>query len=321
LRHGWWPGLLNITVRLVHYTEDAPRLVAVASKVSLSRKPLRELLEMGDEEVEVWIRETFRRQHFSPWEHAVYTFVVDGLSRVASHQLVRHRHASYTQMSHRYTEGYLRSLALEASRLAGRGCPERPSGNKREVYRCYSDAIADARLLLSGELVRLASTAFVPPPAFHSREELASEWAGSVLRSASDYYRLLAFGALREDARYVLADSVRTRIVVTMNARELVQVFLPLRMCTKAQWEIRHIAWALWGELVKVHPQLFKWAGPSCVFRENTSRKEPAELRRYVDGEEGFTVPRCPELVENKAIPGCLRAAARPLHRDPGDPA
>lgn len=315
--------MLGITVKLIRYTEDAPRLVAVASKTSLSRKPLQQLLEISEGEVEVWIRETFKRQHFSPWEHAVYTFVVDGLSRVASHQLVRHRVASYTQMSHRYTEGYLRSLALEASRLTGSNCPERPSGNKREAYACYSNAITDARLLLSGEggLVRLASIAFVPPLAFLDREDLAFEWAESVLRSASDYYRLLALGALREDARYVLADSVRTRIVVTMNARELVQVFLPLRMCTKAQWEIRHIAWNMWRELVKVHPQLFKWAGPSCVFRENTTRMEPAELQRFLEGGEKFTVPRCPELVENKAIPACLRAAARPLHRDPGGPA
>jgi thymidylate synthase (FAD) len=307
--------MLNIVVKLIRYTEDAPKLVATASKVSLSRKPLRELLEVNDEEVEVWIRETFRRQHFSPWEHASYTFVVDGLSRVASHQLVRHRVASYTQMSHRYTEGYLRSLALEASRLTGSNCPEKPGGNKRGVYACYSNAITDARLLLAGdgELVRLASIAFVPPPAFHSKEDLVFEWAESVLRSASDYYRLLSRGALREDARYVLADSVRTRIVVTMNARELVQVFLPLRMCTKAQWEIRHIAWAMWRELVKVHPQLFKWAGPSCVYRENTTRTEPVELQKFLEGEEKFTIPRCPELVENRAIPACLRAAAKPL--------
>lgn len=306
---------MNIVVKLIRYTEDAPKLVATASKVSLSRKPLRELLEVNDEEVEVWIRETFRRQHFSPWEHASYTFVVDGLSRVASHQLVRHRVASYTQMSHRYTEGYLRSLALEASRLTGSNCPEKPGGNKRGVYACYSNAITDARLLLAGdgELVRLASIAFVPPPAFHSKEDLVFEWAESVLRSASDYYRLLSRGALREDARYVLADSVRTRIVVTMNARELVQVFLPLRMCTKAQWEIRHIAWAMWRELVKVHPQLFKWAGPSCVYRENTTRTEPVELQKFLEGEEKFTIPRCPELVENRAIPACLRAAAKPL--------
>jgi len=99
--------------------------------------------------------------------------------------------------------------------------------------------------------------------------------------------------------------------VVTMNARELVQVFLPLRMCTKAQWEIRFIAWEMWRELVKVHPQLFKWAGPSCVYRENTSRMEPVELQRFLEGEEKFTIPRCPELVENKAIPTCLRVAIR----------
>jgi thymidylate synthase (FAD) len=304
--------MLGITVKLAQYTEDAPKLIAIASKTSLSRKPLQQLLEISSEEVEVWIKETFKRQHFSPWEHATYTFVIDGLSRIASHQLVRHRHASYTQMSHRYTEGYLRSLALEASKLTGNNCPEKPFGNKREAYACYSNAITDARLLLAGEgeLIRLASIAFVPPPAFHNKEDLVFEWAESVLRSASDYYRLLSHGALREDARYALADSVRTRVVVTMNARELVQVLLPLRMCTKAQWEIRHIAWAMWRELMKVHPWLFKWAGPSCVYRENTTRKEPAELEKFLEGEEKFTIPRCPELVENKAIPACLRVAS-----------
>jgi thymidylate synthase (FAD) len=303
--------LLNITVKLIRYTEDAPKLIALASKTSLSRKPLQQLLEISDDEVEVWIRETFRRQHFSPWEHASYTFVIDGLSRIASHQLVRHRHASYTQMSHRYTEGYLRSLALEASRLTESNCPERPSGNKREVYKCYSDAIMIANALLTdtSDLVKLASIAFVPPLTFYNKEDLLASWAGSVLVTASDYYRLLSLGALREDARYVLADSVRTRIVVTMNARELVQVLLPLRMCTKAQWEIRLIAWDMWRELVKVHPLLFKWAGPSCVYRENTTRMEPVELQKFLEGGEKFTIPRCPELVENKAIPACLRVA------------
>jgi thymidylate synthase (FAD) len=303
--------MLNIVVKLIRYTEDAPRLVAIASKTSLSRKPLQQLLEISEEEVEVWIKETFKRQHFSPWEHASYTFVVDGLSRVASHQLVRHRHASYTQMSHRYTEGYLRSLALEASRLMEHNCPDRPSGNKRKVYKCYSDAIMIANALIRDvdSLVKLASIAFVPPLPLLDKKRLLKAWAGSVLATASDYYWMLSLGALREDARYVLADSVRTRIVVTMNARELIQVFLPLRMCTRAQWEIRHIAWAMWRELMKVHPQLFKWAGPSCVYRENTTRMEPAELRKLLEGEEKFTIPRCPELVENKAIPACLKVA------------
>ena len=303
--------MLGVSVVLVKYVEGAPRLVAVASKSSLSRKPLEQLLGIDEGEVEVWVRETFRRQHFSPWEHASYTFIIDGLSRVASHQLVRHRHASYTQMSHRYTEGYLRALALEAARVSGRECPEKPSGGKREAYACYSTAVTEASLALydSAELARLASIAFVPPATLLRREELLERWARAVLATASSYYKLLSEGALREDARYVLADSVRTRIVVTMNARELVQVFLPLRMCTRAQWEIRYIAWRMWQELVKLHPQLFKWAGPSCVFRENTSRLQPAELQKLLEGEERFTIPRCPELVENKAIPACLKVA------------
>jgi thymidylate synthase (FAD) len=213
-------------------------------------------------------------------------------------------------MSHRYTEGYLRSLALEASKLTGNNCPEKPSGNKREAYACYAKAIEDALKTPHMEQARLASIAFVPPLTFHNKEELLARWAESTLRSASDYYRLLSHGALREDARYALADSVRTRVVVTMNARELIQVFLPLRMCTKAQWEIRHIAWTMWRELVEVHPQLFKWAGPSCIYRENTSRAEPVEQRKLLEGEEKFTIPRCPELVENKAIPACLRVAS-----------
>jgi len=306
--------VIGVAVKLVRYTEDAPKLVAVASKVSLSKKPLENLLDMRSEEVEVWVKETFRRQHFSPWEHASYTFIIDGLSRVASHQLVRHRHASYTQMSHRYTEGYLRALALEASKLSGNNCPEKPASNKREAYACYSNAVTEASLVLydSAELARLASIAFVPPVTLLRREELLERWARAVLATASSYYKLLSEGALREDARYVLADSVRTRIVVTMNARELVQVFLPLRMCTKAQWEIRYIAWRMWQELMKVHPQLFKWAGPSCVLRENTSRLEPAELQSFLEGTEKFTIPRCPELVENKAIPACLKVSAGP---------
>ena len=66
--------MLGITVKLIRYTEDAPKLIALASKTSLSKKPLQQLLEISSEEVEVWIKETFKRQHFSPWEHASYLY-------------------------------------------------------------------------------------------------------------------------------------------------------------------------------------------------------------------------------------------------------
>ena len=302
----------GIRVRIVEYSGDGERLVAASSKVSLSRKRVDDIFSMGEGEVEKWILETFRRQHFSPWEHSVYTFVVDGLSRVASHQLVRHRIASYTQLSHRYSEGYLREAALEACRSVGAECPSKPREDpegRRHAYLRYAEALEELSEAGGPRALKAAWKAYVlPPSAVKAGDDaLASQLLGSTAR----YYRLLAGGVRKEDARYLLPHALRTRIVVTMNAREIVQSFLPLRMCTRAQWEIRYVAWRLWEELVKVHPRLFRWAGPSCVFRENTSRQEPSPLERYLEGGETFTIPRCPELVERKAIPGCLRAAAR----------
>ena len=303
----------GIRVKLVSYTEDGERLVAAASKVSLSRKPVEDILAMSEEEVEKWIMETFRRQHFSPWEHSVYTFVVDGLSRVASHQLVRHRLASYTQLSHRYSEGYLRDAALQACRVLGLECPARPRDDpegRRHAYRSYASALrACAERCAPGDALRVAFKAFLIPPTLAPEAREAA--ARSALEAAALYYELLARGARREDARYLLPHSLRTRIVVTMNARELIQVFLPLRTCTRAQWEIRLIAWLMLEELRRVHPRLFKWAGPSCVLRENTLRMKPATLEDYLEGHVGFTQPRCPELVSREAIPRCLLTAKR----------
>lgn len=292
---------------IIEYTRDAPRIIASASKVSLSNKRVDNILAMSDEEVDIWIRETYRRMHFSPWEHASYTFIVDGLSRVASHQLVRHRIASYTQLSHRYSEGFLRHMALQASKLTGAGCPEKPKGYKKTAYECYARALEEAVNVGGEAKIGIARTGYVPPPL---KQGLLEVWAGHALKSTASYYRMLSEGVRREDARYVLPDSLRTRIVVTMNARELIQAFLPLRMCTRAQWEIRHIAWKLWRELMKIHPQLFKYAGPSCIFRENTARQWPEPLENYLEGRTEFTIPRCPELVENKAIRKCLLTAS-----------
>ena len=296
----------GIRVLLVSYSGDGPRLVAASSKVSLSRKPLSSILSISPEEVEEWIVETWRRQHFSPWEHSVYTWIAEGCSRVCSHQLVRHRIASYTQQSMRYTEGVLREVALEAARLLGKECPAKPGKDspRKEAYECYHRVLESAAEAGPREIVGLAWRAYVFPPGA-PKEDLAA----SYLRATADYYRLLSLGVPREDARFVIPHAVRTRIVVTMNARELATSFLPLRMCTRAQWEIRRVAWRLWKLLEQVHPTLFQWAGPRCVFEENTARDSPLPLRLLARG--GFTIPRCPELVPQKGIRSCLLHAWR----------
>ena len=67
-----------------------------------------------------------------------------------------------------------------------------------------------------------------------------------------------------EDARFVLPNAAATRLLVTMNARELMH-FFELRCCSRAQWEIREMAWQMLRECRKAAPALFENAGPSCL--------------------------------------------------------
>ncbi len=67
-----------------------------------------------------------------------------------------------------------------------------------------------------------------------------------------------------EDARFVLPNAAATRMLVTMNAREL-QHFLGLRCCNRAQWEIRSVAWQMLALAREAAPALFENAGPGCL--------------------------------------------------------
>ena len=67
-----------------------------------------------------------------------------------------------------------------------------------------------------------------------------------------------------EDARFVLPGACETKLVMTMNARELIH-FFSLRMCHRAQWEIRELATQMHLQCLKVAPTLFEMAGPGCL--------------------------------------------------------
>jgi thymidylate synthase (FAD) len=67
-----------------------------------------------------------------------------------------------------------------------------------------------------------------------------------------------------EDARFVLPNAAETKMMVTMNAREL-QHFFGLRCCERAQWEIRALAWQMLALCQKAAPELFSSAGPGCI--------------------------------------------------------
>ena len=67
-----------------------------------------------------------------------------------------------------------------------------------------------------------------------------------------------------EDARFVLPGACETRMMVTMNVREL-RHFFSLRMCSRAQWEIRALAAEMHRLCMEVAPTLFENAGPGCL--------------------------------------------------------
>jgi len=202
-------------VRLLNHTPDPERAIAAAARLCYAPVGAAELLErMSDQAVRRVLRTIISSGHTSALEHASYTFAIDGVSRALTHQLVRHRLASYNQQSQRYV-----TYAQEPQ--------------------------------------------FVVPPAVEAYPA-ASETFSAAMRGAFDAYRaLLDAGVPAEDARYVLPNAMETKIVVTMNVRELLH-FLELRSCKRAQWEIRALALAMLELAEPTAPYVFMDAGASC---------------------------------------------------------
>lgn len=94
-----------MNVELIQYTPDPEKVVAAAARLCYSPDPVPELLErLSDEKVAEFVRKLYSMGHLSTFEHVSFQFSIDGVSRALSHQLVRHRIASYSQRSQRYVK-------------------------------------------------------------------------------------------------------------------------------------------------------------------------------------------------------------------------
>jgi len=213
----------RIKVRLINYTPRPLETITWAALISYWDEWKSETFERTTKaDVEKHLPKVLSYGHESILEHAVFTFAIEGCSRVCSHQLVRHRIASYTQQSHRYIKLNLQDV--EETFLIPESIKEKP-----ELYEKWKKLMKDAI-------------------------ELYEETCGDDIH--------------QEDARYILPQAVRTKIVVTMNLREL-KHFFGLRTCERAQWEIREVAWKMLEEIAKVDElrPIIKWAklGPRCI--------------------------------------------------------
>jgi thymidylate synthase (FAD) len=199
--------------------------VASAGRLCYSPSTAAELREkMPAEEVERLVKLLVRSGHLSALEHASFSFGIDGISRACSHQLVRHRLASYSQQSQRY---------VHFSGAAGFIIPPKIAEDP-EALAVFDEAMGQAQAAYD-RLVELGSA------------------------------RGLAKETAQEDARFVLPNAAETRIVVTMNAREL-RHFFRIRCCRRAQWEINALAWRMRALALATAPILFRRCGPDCLY-------------------------------------------------------
>ena len=203
-------------VTLLYHTPDPERAVATAARLCYAPVGGRELMEsLTDEKIRKVLTTIMASGHFSTLEHASYTFSVEGVSRALTHQLVRHRLASFNQQSQRYVK-----------------FKEEPP------------------------VVRPASVDATPEAAAAFDDAMEACWQA--------YDKLVQAGVPAEDARYVLPNACETKIVVTMNIRELMH-FFSNRCCNRAQWEIRELAWKMLELVRPTAPFIFRTAGPGCM--------------------------------------------------------
>jgi thymidylate synthase (FAD) len=226
-------------VELIAHTPEPEKYIAAAAKLCYSNADVDTLLDgLDGEKTTAFLEMLTSIGHESPVEHVSFTFAVEGISRACSHQLVRHRIASYSQQSQRYVsmENFPYVTPPEIASL-----PEANALFEEEMKRCADAYERLAELLAEKHFETLTA------------EGLDEKTARQRARKKAN-----------EDARFVLPNACETKIIVTMNARTLMH-FFRLRCCDRAQWEIREVACEMLRQACKAAPVLFKNAGPACV--------------------------------------------------------
>ncbi|KAA8962896.1 FAD-dependent thymidylate synthase [Mycobacterium sp.] len=159
--------------------------------------------------------------HFSVLEHASVSFYITGVSRSCTHELIRHRHLSFSQLSQRYVP------EADAQIVVPPGLEDDP-----QLRRILAEAADASRAAYTELLARLEAKFADAPKAVLSRKQA------------------------RQAARAVLPNATETRLVVTGNYRAW-RHFIAMRASEHADLEIRRLAIACLRQLVDVAPAVF----------------------------------------------------------------
>ena len=226
-------------VTLLAHTPDPERTVASAAKLCYSPASIDDVRNgLTDEKTASFVEMLAEIGHESPIEHASFTFGIEGVSRALLAQITRHRMASFSVQSQRYVAEHDFQFVTPPEIAA-----------EPEALKIFNEAMAD-------DLKKYNALADILS-AKHKAQMLADGMDEKAATRAAEKKAI-------EDARFVLPNACETKMIMTMNARSLMN-FFHHRCCNRAQWEIRAVADEMLRLCREAAPSLFAHAGPACV--------------------------------------------------------
>lgn len=223
--------MAELKVRLLTHTPDPQKIMAAAAKLCYARADIDSVMEgLTPEKTDDFIDMLSSLGHESPMEHMTFTFGIENVSRALLAQITRHRIASFSVQSQRYVKETDFEFIVPPAIAEDEKAAEKYLQTMKDIAKAYNELadILKERYLSEGMDARAAEKKAI------------------------------------EDARFVLPNACTTKMIVTMNARSLLN-FFKLRCCTRAQWEIRELATQMLMLVKDVAPCVFKNAGPACV--------------------------------------------------------
>ena len=219
-----------LKVILISHTPNPEKVVAAAAKMCYSNSGAENILDKLDaEKTTKFLEHLTSLGHESPLEHITFTFAVEGVSRSLLAQLTRHRMASYSVKSQRYVE----------------------EANFEFVTPPEIAENPDAKALYEETMAQIGE-------AYEKLTEVLYQKHVTTMDEKSAKKKAI------EDARFVLPNACETKLIMTFNARSLLN-FFQHRCCNRAQWEIQALADAILWKVREVAPVIFAHAGPKCV--------------------------------------------------------
>ncbi|MGN0551015.1 MAG: FAD-dependent thymidylate synthase [Acutalibacteraceae bacterium] len=265
---------MSAKVTLISHTPMPEKTIAAAAKLCYSPASIDNIMDgLTEEKTASFVDMLATIGHESPIEHASFTFGIEGISRACSHQLVRHRIASYSQQSQRYVDGNKFDFVTP---------PEiAEDENALEEYNKAISMQCEAYAKVRGALIAKYIKKYLGISSAKNEQELIESFKAEHKKEYSAFEK-----KANEDARFILPNACTTSIVVTMNARSLMN-FFSHRCCNRAQWEIRDIAIQMYRLCMEKAPNVFKLAGPPCTRGGCTEGKmscgKQKEVRSYFE--------------------------------------